>query len=219
MKIIIFLSHNRCNNVEEFLLFCKENFNIVKIYDKNNIYKREDYDDTVDFYISFLNPYIIKDERIIKKGCINFHPSLPKYRGVCGGSLSLYYNDKYHGVTAHYIDSKIDSGNIIEVIKFEIPSNIDCYELSVLTRKYALKLSKIILTKILKTKKIANIDKSLKWGNILMTRKKFKNWMTIDLEIITNINEIERKIKACTNNKFDGPYIKINEKLYTIKLT
>ena len=42
--------------------------------------------------------------------------------------------------------------------------------------------------------------------------------MIIDLENITDINEIKRKIKASANNKFDGPYIKINEKLYTIKL-
>ena len=218
MNIIIFLSHNRCKNVEEFILFCKKNFNVIKIYDQNNVYKRDDYNDEVDFYISFLNPYIIKDERIINKGCINFHPSPPKYKGVCGASLSLYYNDKYYGVTAHYIDSKIDNGNIIDVIKFEIPNNINCYELSKLTREYSLKLSKIILTNISKTKKLPNINKSLIWGDIVMTRKKFKRWMIIDLENITDVNEIKRKIKACVNDKFEGPYIKHNEKLYSVKL-
>ena len=55
-------------------------------------------------------------------------------------------------------------------------------------------------------------------GRYFDDKKKFKNWMTIDLESITDMNEIKRKIKACSNNKFDGPYIKINEKLYSIKL-
>ena len=47
--------------------------------------------------------------RIINKGCINFHPSLPKYRGVCGCSLALYYNDEYFGVTCHYINENIET--------------------------------------------------------------------------------------------------------------
>ena len=91
---------------------------------------------------------------------------------MCGASLALYYDDKYYGATAHYIDSKIDSGNIIKVIKCEIPYNINSYELSLLARENCLKLSQIILTKILKTKKIPNINKNLKLGRYFNDEKK-----------------------------------------------
>ena len=85
----------------------------------------------------------------------------------------VYFKDKLPSgskCNSHVI--VLYNGNIIDVIKFEIPNNINCYELSKLKREYSLKLSKIILTNISKTKKLPNINKSLIWGDIVMTRKK-----------------------------------------------
>ena len=50
-----------------------------------------------------------------------------------------------------------------------------------------------------------------------MTRKKFKEWMIIDLDKINCVDEIKNKIKGCINNKFDGPFLKINNRIYIIK--
>ena len=58
MKIIIFNTYNNDNISESFINFCKQNFTVVNIYNKSNIYKKQDFDLTVDFYISFLNSYI-----------------------------------------------------------------------------------------------------------------------------------------------------------------
>mgnify|MGYP006093109409 CR=1 FL=1 len=102
-------------------------------------YNENKYDDENNFYVSFLNPYIITDEKVISRGCINFHPSTPKYRGVCGASLALYNEDIYFGVTTHYIDNKIDNGQIIDVSYFKIPENINCLELHATTKKKSIK--------------------------------------------------------------------------------
>ena len=56
--------------INDFLEFCYENFNILNIFNNENVYDNNKYDDNNHFYISFLNPYIIKDDRIIKKSCI-----------------------------------------------------------------------------------------------------------------------------------------------------
>ena len=56
------------------------------------------------------------------------------------------------------------------------------------------------------------------WGKIMMTRKKFQDWITIDLDKVKNIDEIKNKIKSCANECFDGPFLKIGEKIYNIKI-
>ena len=39
-----------------------------------------------------------------------------------------------------------------------------------------------------------------------------------NLLVVNDVNEIKRKLKARVNDKFEGPYIKHNEKLYSVKL-
>lgn len=52
---------------------------------------------------------------IPKEGVINLHTSiLPKYRGLASEFWALHYNDLQHiGVTIHYIDPGVDTGDII----------------------------------------------------------------------------------------------------------
>ena len=48
-----------------------------------------------------------------KLGCLNAHPGwLPKYRGLGGNAFAVQNGDS-PGVTVHYIDEGIDTGNII----------------------------------------------------------------------------------------------------------
>lgn len=68
---------------------------------------------------------ILKDNiiRSVKKGIINFHPALlPMVRGLDALKWSIYY-DIPLGVTAHFIDEKIDAGRIIK--KEKIPIYLD----------------------------------------------------------------------------------------------
>jgi methionyl-tRNA formyltransferase len=74
-----------------------------------------------DFIFCFRSKYILK-ENLIKRSkfAINFHPSLPKYRGVGGINYAIYNNDKFFGHTVHIINKKIDNGKILHVDKFRI---------------------------------------------------------------------------------------------------
>lgn len=54
----------------------------------------------------------------------NFHFSLlPKYRGCHSNFLQIYKGEKFSGVTLHKIDNGIDTGDIIDQIKFRIKIN------------------------------------------------------------------------------------------------
>ena len=58
------------------------------------------------------------------KGAINVHPSLlPKYRGLSPQHQAIMHGDDESGVTVHYIDADVDTGEIIVQKKFPISKN------------------------------------------------------------------------------------------------
>ena len=68
-------------------------------------------------------PQILKKEilKIPKIGCINVHPSLlPQYRGPNPIFWPLFYGEGYTGVSIHYLEEAIDSGDIISQRRIRI---------------------------------------------------------------------------------------------------
>ncbi|MEP7254686.1 MAG: methionyl-tRNA formyltransferase [Ferruginibacter sp.] len=64
------------------------------------------------------------------RGAINVHPSLlPKYRGLSPQHQAILHGDDESGVTVHYIDSDVDTGEIILQKRF--PVSKDDYILNV----------------------------------------------------------------------------------------
>jgi folate-dependent phosphoribosylglycinamide formyltransferase PurN len=58
------------------------------------------------------------------KQIINIHPSLlPKFKGLNTFSRILKDNEKKTGCTVHYVNEKLDGGNIIAKKSFFISSN------------------------------------------------------------------------------------------------
>ena len=57
---------------------------------------------------------------------INIHPSLlPKFKGLNTFNRALKNNEKKTGCTVHYVNEKLDSGNIIVQKSFFIKENDD----------------------------------------------------------------------------------------------
>jgi methionyl-tRNA formyltransferase len=83
-----------------------------------------------DIFISVLYDKILSKDFINNKKCYNFHPAiLPNYAGVGTITWSILNNDKQHGVTLHLIDEGIDTGDLIDVVKFEIEESDTAYSL------------------------------------------------------------------------------------------
>ncbi len=61
---------------------------------------------------------------------LNIHPSLlPKYKGLNTHEKAIKNKDKYSGCTVHFVNSKLDSGKIINqkkviINKFDTPQNL-----------------------------------------------------------------------------------------------
>lgn len=90
----------------------RETFNGIKTVEAHTRVKILD----PDLIISVFSKEIIPDRilKIPKWGAVNIHPSfLPMYRGVSPVFWSLANDEKYAGVTLHYLTSEIDAGDII----------------------------------------------------------------------------------------------------------
>lgn len=70
---------------------------------------------TYDLLLTFGYPYLVSQEVINSASySINCHPTLlPEYRGIYAANYALRFGDTEHGVTVHFLDAGIDTGDII----------------------------------------------------------------------------------------------------------
>ena len=65
-----------------------------------------------------------------KLGCVNIHPSLlPKYRGPIPTAWAIEKGETNFGITIHYMDEGIDTGDILVQKKYSIKHNETGFEL------------------------------------------------------------------------------------------
>ncbi len=122
------------------------------------------------------------------KYAINFHPSLPKYRGVGGVNYAIFNGDKYFGSTIHFINKKIDSGKILKVSKFRILKNDNVESLLNKTHKTLYNEAKKFIRKLINNPSMLenkNIKVNMQWG------KKYHNIKSLNkfYEISPNISK------------------------------
>lgn len=88
--------------------------------------------------ISYSAPQVFKEKllSIPPRGVINVHGSyLPEYRGCLPSFWQLYKNEKYAGATVHYMNEKIDDGDIIVREKVDISNCKSVFEVINLTKQ------------------------------------------------------------------------------------
>ena len=74
--------------------------------------------------------------KMFGKKIINIHPSLlPKFRGLNTFSRVLKNKEKKTGCTVHYVNEKLDGGNIISKRSFFINNNDNEITLKIKTQK------------------------------------------------------------------------------------
>ena len=78
--------------------------------------------------MKILSKSFIKD---FKGKILNIHPSLlPKYKGLNTHEKAIKNKDKYSGCTVHFVNSRLDSGKIInqkkvKINKFDTPKKLE----------------------------------------------------------------------------------------------
>jgi methionyl-tRNA formyltransferase len=82
----------------------------------------------VDLVISFLFWKRIHEPLISlgRIGCLNFHPApLPDFRGVGGYNVAILEGLDRWGVSCHFVDEDLDTGDLVAVERFAIDPNAE----------------------------------------------------------------------------------------------
>lgn len=149
-------------------------------------------------------------------GIINIHPSiLPSYRGPAPTMWALIKGEKNSGVTMHYINDGIDSGDIIAQNIFKIPNNITGFSLNSLSMRMGALLFKKQLPLILN-----RTNKRLKQNNKNATYFGKFNPSTAKIQWYDSKFLIGRRVQALTK-PYDGAYATLKGKnivIWKIKL-
>lgn len=190
MQVIVFTTNNIATKFIDIILDSRlelagivSNNKDVKEYAKerdlhlikhpNNLLCRK-----YDLGLSISNLFILSDEhiKVFRKGIINFHAApISKYKGSATPIFHILEDDeKKWGYTYHMISDKLDKGDIIEEVIFDVP------ELS------SGELDNIAITKALEDFP-RFINKLLKWDITLTPQKNGKIWSR---------KEVDRYIRA-----------------------
>ena len=145
-------------------------------------------------------------------GVVNFHPApLPFFKGVGGYNLAILNGLSEWAASAHYVDENIDTGDIIKVEYFSIDAN---NETVVSLEKKSQKVLESLFIEIVTTilDKPSEIKRSQNKGGVYLSRKDLESMKRLDPET----DDIDRKIRAFWFPPYDGAFIELNGKRYTL---
>lgn len=109
-------------------------------------------EDAPDFIFSINNFQILKPSllSIPKMGAINFHNGpIPEYRGVNAPSWAIWNDEDSHGVSWHYMESKVDLGDIAAEERFTLGGDETALSLTLRCIDVGVRLFKSRLSQIL----------------------------------------------------------------------
>lgn len=144
-------------------------------------------------------------------GVINFHPApLPMYKGTGGYNIAILEGLEKWGVTAHYVDSEIDTGEIIKISEF----SIDCEnELCTTLEAKSMQAMRALIDDVLDST-IASGERLKSYPNIggrYVSR--------LEMEAMKKVQpgeDVSRKSRAFWFPPYDGAYIEIDGEKYTL---
>lgn len=147
---IMVFTHDVKEN-EYFIEHLKNN-KISFVFQNINLMEKEILEFSPNYIISVYYRYILNDNilKIVNYKAINLHPSLlPKYRGTKSSVWAIINNEKYTGISFHYMNKNIDDGHLLFQKKIEILPNDTAFslyhKLISLSIKYFSKAFKLLL--------------------------------------------------------------------------
>lgn len=161
-----------------------------------------------DLIVSFLYPKIIKEPILscATLGCINLHPApLPEYKGVAPYTRGILNGARNWGVSAHYIDVGIDTGDLIKVKEFEISDQETAVSLATRSHYELFELLKDVMNMF----KSGKVPKSPQNGGTYFSMKDFEKIR--EIKDSDSDEMIERKTRAFWHPPHEGAYMMVKD--------
>lgn len=171
--------------------------------------------DKIDLVISLLFWKRIRKPiiQLPKIACINFHPApLPEFRGVGGYNVAILENLRYWGAAAHFVDESFDTGELIDVRRFDIdPSRETAFTLEQATQRVLFELFRDTMETVKRDRKFTGKPQG---EGRYFSRQDFERLRRIQPDDTPEI--IARKVRAFWYPPNGGASILINGSEYTV---
>lgn len=151
--------------------------------------------------------------RLPKIACLNFHPApLPEFRGVGGYNIAILENLKYWGAAVHFVDESFDTGELVEVRRFEIdPSRETALTLEQNTQNVLFELFTDTMEKVKRDRKLTGTPQS---EGRYFSKEDFERLRRIQPD--DSQETVARKVRAFWYPPKGGASILINGSEYTV---
>jgi len=160
-----------------------------------------------DIIISYISPWIIPKKILeeTKKWNINFHPGPPEFPGIGCFNFAIYKSVEKFGATAHIMNERVDTGNIIGVKRFIMDEMETVESLSNKTYVCMFELYKIIMQHIIEYNSLPICSET--WKRVPYKRSELENLSKLSHSI--SENEINKRIRATYFPGKPAPFIEI----------
>ena len=140
-------------------------------------------------------------------GILNFHHSYKlKYKGRHCATWVIRNNEKIHGSSMHFIDEKLDSGDIVDTDFFKVKDSDTAEAIFKKANAIGLSLLKKNFEKIVNKESIKYKSHSQQ----CFTYKHSDLKHEIDLRLLSNKNLLFREIRALAFKGAPAPFVKID---------
>jgi methionyl-tRNA formyltransferase len=166
----------------------------------------------VDVVVSFLFWNLIREPLLSLGGvgCLNFHPApLPDYRGVGGYNVAILEGLPSWGVSCHFVDERFDTGDLVEVERFEIDQEAEtAFSLDLKSQEHLLALFKRVLQRALDGEPL---PRSPQGDGRYVSRAEFD-----ELRVVRPGDDLDRKLRAFWYPPWPGAVIEVDGRRLTL---
>jgi methionyl-tRNA formyltransferase len=166
----------------------------------------------VDVVVSFLFWNRIREPLISlgRAGCLNFHPApLPDYRGVGGYNVAILDGLASWGVSCHFVDEQLDTGDLVEVERFAIdPESETAFSLDLTSQEHLLALFERVMQRVLDGEPL---PRSPQQDGRYVSRAEFE-----ELRVVRPGDDLRRKLRAFWYPPWPGAVLDVDGQRLTL---
>jgi methionyl-tRNA formyltransferase len=168
--------------------------------------------DEVDLVISFLFWKRIREPVLSlgRAGCLNFHPApLPDIRGVGGYNVAVLEGMSEWGVSCHFVDAELDTGDIVEVARFPIdPDTATALSVDVDSQEHLFELFQRVMRRVLAGEELPRTPQG---EGRYVSHDEFEA-----LRRVRPGDDLERKLRAFWYPPYPGAVVEVEGREFTL---
>ena len=168
--------------------------------------------DDVDVVISFLYWRLIREPLLSlgRIGCLNFHPApLPDMRGVAGYNVAVLEGMSEWGVSCHFVDAELDTGDIVEVDRFAIdPATATALSVDVDSQERLYELFQRVMRRVLAGEELT---RSPQGEGRYVSREEFEA-----MRRVRPGDDLDRKLRAFWYPPYPGAVVEVEGRELTL---